>query len=1098
MSSDSIHIDLDQAIGIYEAWQKHAAGKGEKASLKRLYPGERDAMEKIAKFVEAKGISSEGKEADLILETSHTIFLLKRLGIGTDVTRQVFSVEEAKATFQGALSNAGEAIRKDLKYQGELANTPVGLFDREKFFDYLLAEMRKDPKLSDPRVEEVVLSLLMPLRAKFLVKDIFVFKDICREFTDEFEDKIESALKEGVSQKTVQSAAKTIEKLAPIIKRETKISEGVLIAEAFEHRSALTSAFDKMCDEAMRFAVHDRKVLLDLLAFYLKDRGSTIQNLTPQEKAFLSTRWAQEEIGDLIERAKTEPQLDLKKEFGDIVANADRQDWIDRSGLPDPSFTAFCLNLLCSKILRAIIPKTNPSWLEKKADLMETVRLSSFSRLGQRVSFINREQDSLLERIGKEDADFENDLKSYLNHIDRTNRKFTEIVRRISQNLRSPFYQGIYAQALYEHYNFLVKNVAMAEAVQTFLNFPDDKLESGKSIQESLYEGTPPSTILEELREKFSESSKEMLGSIDKWAKSSAAQDSYDGQMVLARRALDEATWLGKPNDPMHTLDELIVKADIAIRSAENRDVSRFASFAPFLRAFGYTSNKPQRERLTRATELKIEIYRTAYLKVLDLMNSSKKRGFSSPPDFKTFADNCLKKMIDTAQEIDEGRSTSLKGMTRELLAAMKMEGNELLGWLFGHDLRNPDFSDRSLQSLSHQFVVGGVREAAKRIFELLRKKAVNEKPLTDMDIQHLMTFAILFKPGYLNGNYLLPKEMQDTIEELLGPNPSAKVIGDSYHALRAAAAYLKNRRDQFGKYNLDIDKDLLEIEKKVEGLLEQTTLDDRYFIEKAIGEVTNPQRKGSFEDPFQNAVGRCRENPKIGAYYLLQLIDIGETEVLSSAEALGPLANARNVFIEVMGKKEAASWTSEELQGIVAIALMGSEGAKELLLDNAELYPHAARFVADPVLAIAETPTTSKTDLGRSDMKDILSHVANRMRVDSGLQPEVMDEQLKGRLEANESQVRTFEYEMRNLGANIRNFPGNYDALLFFLYRAYADVKETEKDLATKALQAYVKQSKSDDVLSFQEAMTKIAEAETRLNIHLGAKVKLPAWRVP
>ena len=467
MSGDQ-RINLSQAVGIYDAWQKHAADKGEKASLNRLKPDERMAMRKISEFIKARGLDSDGKIKALTL-SGHQISLLDRLGVDlTKVPKENIASWDANEPFSKALDAAGLSVK---------GITNLGVFEREKFFDRLLEEMQKDPILSDPRVQELAHSLVMSLRIKCIARSISDPVAISKEFKAQFDRRIAKALLKGVTQKTVQSAAKTVATLAPIMTRETKVSKAVSEAEAFAKKDHLLGAFNKIY---VSVEVGHPALREDSLADFLSTlsdllfRGESYLpediKLTSEEKAILATRGAQDEIAALIKKAKTDPDIDLRGEFEDAINSAASKDWIDKSGLANTGFTAFWFNELSNKILKAVAGPILKA-VGRPVVEMENVRLSSIASLSHDVQAAKNTEAKIIKAMNEgkyTDPKFRKWVKDYLVALDGIDRKFTETERRLSQNLRSPYYQGVYAQVLYDHHNFLVNQKAMALAVEKF------------------------------------------------------------------------------------------------------------------------------------------------------------------------------------------------------------------------------------------------------------------------------------------------------------------------------------------------------------------------------------------------------------------------------------------------------------------------------------------------------------------------------------------------------------------------------------------------------------------------------------------------------
>ena len=562
---------------------------------------------------------------------------------------------------------------------------------------------------------------------------------------------------------------------------------------------------------------------------------------------------------------------------------------------------------------------------------------------------------------------------------------------------------------------------------------------------------------------------KDLLNKGKFWAETSAAANSFEGAMVVARMAVEKVQW--DATSTVDTLGSLVYTINAAIKTAENRDLSSFGSFGPFLRFFGYTHHKVQARRLNEARQLKIEVCRAAYMKASALPKTEAK---------VKIAEYALGQMLKAAKEIDAGRPTPLKQMTKELLATNKMEGQELLGWLFGHDLRNPDVSDRSLAALSHLFIVGGVAEAADEMVKVLQEKKDSRRPFTDMDVQNMMVIAIAMKDLRLAVLNMAPSRVKGVLEELRKPEPSLQAVGEGARALRGAAAYLKNRQANFGKYNFSIDKGIPKAEEKVAELLKKVPLESRQdAIEsrlKTVKEGLNRKTPSFSHEHYDPAVELCRQNPQFGSSRIIELLKLGERGVTNGLpHAKDDLAVARSAFVEVMSKQDR-TWTSEELNLLAQIALRGHAKAQELLRENATDYPLANLLIKDPLSALAAAPENKPYDgeFSRFEVAQILSDVVSSMRQDSQFNAMEIKEQRNPLKNAGE-RARALEDEMASsdFGKKIGNYKDTPDALLFFFYRAIADNDPDKKTLTRAALEQYVK-----DHPEQAETLAKIAEA--------------------
>ena len=1083
MSGDQ-RINLSQAVGIYDAWQKQAADKGEKASLNRLKPEERVAMRKIAEFIKARGLDSDGKIKELTL-SGHQISLLDRLGVDlTKVPKENIASWDANEPFSKALDAAGLSVK---------GITNLGVFEREKFFDKLLEEMQKDPTLSDPRIQELAHSLVMSLRIKCLSRNISDPAAIGKEFKAQFNNRIAKALSKEVTQKTVQSAAKTVATLAPIMTRESKVTKAVSEAEAFAKKDHLLGAFNKIyigvqlshpeLDEQSPYFLGYLSSAL-ILGKLLIPEGFSPEDaanftLKPEEKAVLASRGAQDEIAALIEKAKTDPDIDLRGEFEKSINAASSKEWIDKSGLADTGFTAFWFNELSKKILNAVAGPILKA-VGRPVVEMEDVRVfGSIQSLNRDVQRAKNTEAKIIKAMNEGkyiDPKFRAWVKDYLVALEGIDRKFTETERRMSQNLRSPYFQGVYAQVLYDHHNFLVQNRDMAEAIKAFSG---DGGVASAYLQSSLlqsYSTSSPSVVLENMKKEIvQDMPKDLLNKAKFWAETSAAANSFEGAMVVARMAVEQVR--SDATSTRDTLGSLIYKIDSAITTAENRDLSSFGSFGPFLRFFGYTHHKAQARRLNEARQLKIEVCRDAYMKALALSPATE--------ESKKLADYALKEMVKAAKEMDIGRPTPLKQMTKELLATNKMEEQELLGWLFGHDLRNPDVADRSLSALSHLFIVGGVAEAADEMVKVLQEKKESKRPFTDMDVQNMMVIAIAMQDlrpdlrrAVLN---MAPSAVKEVLVELRKPEPSLQAVGEGARALRGAAAYLENRQANFGKYNFSIDKDIPKAEEKVAELLKKVPLESQQdAIEsrmKTVKEGLNRKTPSFSHEHYDPAVELCRQNPQFGSSRLIELLKLGERGVTNGLpHAKDDLAFARSAFVEVMSKQDR-TWTSEELNLLAQIALRGHEKAQELLRENATDYPLANLLIKDPLSALAAAPENKafNGEFSRKEISLLLSDVVSSMRQDSQFNAMEIKEQ-RNPLKNAEERAGALEAEMASsdFGKKIGNYKDTPDALLFFFYRAIADNDQTGKKEVTKgALEQYV-----IDHPDQTDTLAKIAEA--------------------
>jgi|GEM_PF-2977511 len=1083
----STPINRREAEAIYSAWQSQVKGN-EKAAIKRLLPEERADLSTIISFLKNPSAPSQ-----IILKGHAT--LLHTLGF-SDIST-VLSPEEKKI-IEAEKKAAVEFFKKTL----DKIPLPKNFADyekREKLFDKILEAAKKEV----PELEELENAIVFSLKRTFIYTKANATNVNDEKYLEFLDTRLNSIMKDnktaGHGVEDLKDRPKDLEKqralnktnslLTRILGQEARLNKAVNDAELYLKKGQLIGAFQKIIENDFATSPHmEHESRFGSLIWNIqhldqsKDVNLTAANLTETERALLSTNWAKEKLISLLTDDKANPKesvedalFQVTEKFRKSVNTVQQQEWIDKNALQSAGpFTFVLKNKLIREIFKVFRPDIDTIPTEQTLpDFVHALR--------EKIADAKKVQEQLGARLGGDQAidlnderKFEKDLSAYLNDYEFTFSTFSEAERRLSQNLKSPFYQGLYAQLLHDKAFFTMRHEAFLSSWNELYN-PEYVLPNGKTIEQNQKEGVSFSKIFSSMKESFMSPSDATLKQLELakfWAEASAKQDSFEGKLVLAKLAsnLPVGHLLGilRANEDSN-YDTQLAKVNAAIRSAENRNLYRFSGFAPFLRFLGYRDVGGK--RVTEAKQLKLEICKDAYKKKVENAN---KFAVIKQDELGAFelekADYYMDQMLKIAEQLDQpSRPTRLKEMTSEIKAAFSMQGEELVGWLFGNDSEELDLQDQNMKNLRNLFLEG-FKPAVNKIYSVLKSRIEKGKSLSNSDLQQLMLLYMtreemrnsidhdlnLLGTRLPEGEREVLENRREAVRRILGGVPSAEDLSDLYPALKLASVY-------YGKMdNKSLSADF-------EGYLEQAKNNISY---------QQAMQKGDFKRALEQYLEVYTfDESKADSEILLNLIHKNENLISSLKQddknsVIASMNRAKRLFVDLVGKKE--SWTKGELRELSALTLEGDARAKDLLRRKSHDYPFAARFASNPLLAIAEAPLEgTNLDLTGYDMRELLLETRENLMNQGGF---VVTSQ---RLWDMNSEVKAL-----SAATDLGPYQNSLGKLLFIAYQAIRDKNEVLKSTATLLLKEYVthnslNQEEKQELLRFE----KLGEVDVGVN---------------
>ncbi len=974
-----------------------------------------DAFDQLLIRAAAKTLWPKQDNSSLKLETFET-FLDRRPTTGQRLYGTDAVVEDYFKSILGQV-------------KGDRKNYAIPGSARSAFFKAVLEEMEAERKagtpLSNEWVQGKVKSLIGPVGRKAFSDGHSDLESTLTVFRTKFGEGIPTA--DFTKTSIDRRIANTASILKPLIIRDQRLYGAVAKAEDYNTfmsskeglKNALSSIIEplstklkqqgqlevddsqpKLFNGMKRQGIRELSKLLDHFADPRKpvsgDQRAIVNNILdlPNGReliSFLGRPIIQQQIRGLFSKALSQPgNVDfILTQFESAIGKITKEQWIETSGLSSTNFLKwvaegrFAPNFLIAPSRRETISFKGPQLrMEAAAD---------FAILkNDRNRFVNSLTDQLKGGSSIDLGRASKSLETFAKKVEATRLKYGDVERRYSHNLRGPFYSGLSTEILFEHHKFLREEVAVVEALKLFLdpNKRDLPLSKTKAtdgeitIGQAIGQGIPIAEILVRLDEtpevkKILDESNEILEKVRYWGDASAKKQSFEGSITLAREFYEQVNREGKqklrsdqsPEWDAKTFNKAIELADHAIKSANQSHLLQFAVTGAWMGVVGYFNTKAQNIRLQEARQLKIDICRSAYL--------------ASPDKTSDQAKLALKTALETAQELGKTRETKISALQKAI--------SSYLGRTEEISLWKPERSDTSLKGFSDLFIFHGIKEAGEEILKVLEAKKKSGKPLSDMDIQHLVLIGLAL-PDLANRAMTIGPDAAGAFakirDAIKSENPDLNTLSLSVPILQSLSSYYKNRAANFSAEadtirpsRKRIDALLKQIPRatRAEALIPQylrrlpEIMENRKVFQDAMTKGATFKEASAMKETVNEdntflteILSACRKDSIWGAKGLLQLLNAGVME-------------ARGPFVELISERlinesvETAPISKDELQALAFMSVTGSMWARDLIIRLQDRFPAASVFITNPSRAVLGFPSNVKGDLSLAEMKKAL-----------------------------------------------------------------------------------------------------------------------------